>query len=298
MRTMRIPLAGTVIVALVGGAAGVASAVAQDDATSTAQATSEVVWELAIPSEALPDDFVKLLTEDWTLDAGVDTSGQFASVLGNEALRGRGLVIESGEVQVMPATEAMLWRATEGDPEGIPAGEMVGLGVGDAIYLPAIPDDDVDTEAPLAFVNPGSEPATARSFHLHQSGGSFYGYLRGVALGPWDMAGGFDASIREAMNGVDIDFRLTRTTESPGTTGSPGTIVPMAAAPAFGLYFVESGDVELVSSGPDREFVFEWPTGKNGFLPRTEGLEQILRIVGDDTSVLEFAAIPQGAASE
>ena len=57
---------------------------------------SNVVWELAIPGEALPDDFVKLVMEDWTLDPGIDTSGQFASVLGNEALRGRGLVIESG----------------------------------------------------------------------------------------------------------------------------------------------------------------------------------------------------------
>ena len=108
---------------------------AQDDASAQAEAMSDVVWELLIPSEAVPDDFVKLVVEDWTLEPGIDTSGEFASVLGNEALRGRGLVIESGDVAITPATEAMLWRGAQGDPTSSPAGEPVRLGSGDAIYL-------------------------------------------------------------------------------------------------------------------------------------------------------------------
>lgn len=290
MRTLRLSLVGTAILVLLGGAGG--TALAQDDASGETEAMSEVVWELAIPNEALPDDFVKLVMEDWTLDPGIDTSGELTSVLGNEALRGRGLVIESGEVDVIPATEAMLWPGAKGDPETVPAGEMVRLGVGDAIYLPAIPDADVDNEVPMAFVNPGTEPATARSFHLHQNGGSFYGYLPGIALGPWDMAGGFDATTREAIDGVDIVLRLTR------MTGAPGALMPAAAAPAFGLYYVEDGHIERVASGPGGEFVFDWPAGTNGLLSRTEEVEASLRVAGDgEATLFEFAAIPQGTTS-
>jgi hypothetical protein len=292
MRTLRLSLAGTVILMLLGGAGSMVAA--QDDASGETEAMSDVVWELAIPSEAIPDDFVKLVMEDWTLDPGIDTGGEYVSVLGNEALRGRGLVIESGEVEITPATEAMLWRGAQGDPELSVAGEPVRLGIGDAIYLPAIPDADVDKEAPMAFANPGSEPATARSFHLHQNGGSFYGYLPGITLGPWDMAGGFDDTTHEAMNGVDILLRLTR------MTGAPGASMPAAAAPAFGLYFVEDGDVEEVTSGPGGEFVYDWPAGQNGLLPpRTEGVEAGLRVTGDgEATLFEFAAIPQGSASD
>lgn len=291
MRTLRLSLAGMVIMVLLGGAGG--TALAQDDVSGETEAMSEVVWELAIPNEALPDDFVKLVMEDWTLDPGIDTSGEFASVLGNEALRGRGLVIESGEVDVTPATEAMLWPGAKGDPETVLAGEMVRLGVGDAIYLPAIPDADVDKEAPMAFVNPGTEPATARSFHLHQNGGSFYGYLPGIALGPWDMAGGFDATTLEAINRADVVLRLTR------MTGAPGALLPAAAAPAFGLYYVEDGHVVRVTSGPGGEFVFDWPAGENGLLSRTEEVDASLRVVGDsDATLFEFAAIPKPEPTE
>jgi hypothetical protein len=291
MRTLRLSLVATVILTLLGGTGGIA--LGQVDGSSETEAMSDVVWELAIPSEAIPDDFVKLVMEDWTLDPGIDTGGESVSVLGNEALRGRGLVIESGEVEITPATEAMVWRGTQGDPELSVAGEPVRLGIGDAIYLPAIPDADVDKEAPMAFVNPGSEPATARSFHLHQNGGSFYGYLPGITLGPWDMAGGFDTTTREAMNGVDILLRLTR------MTGAPGASMPAVAAPAFGLYFVEDGHVEQVTSGPGGEWVYDWPAGQNGLLPRAEGVEASLRVTGDgEATLFEFAAIPQGTASD
>ena len=288
MRTFRLSLAGTVIVALLGGTGS--TILAQDDGPG---ATSKVVWELAIPAEAVPSDFVKLVMEDWTIDPGIDTSGEFASVLGNEALRSRGLVVESGEVEVTPASEAMVWRGTEGDPGSSPAGETVSLGVGDAIYLPAIPQDEVESKAPMAFANPGSEPATGRSFHLHQSEGSFYGYLPGIALGPWDMAGGFDASTREAMNGVDIVLRLTR------TTGAPGALLPAVEPPAFGLYYVQDGHVEQLTSGPGGEFTFDWPAGRNALLTRNDKTEASLQVVGEsEATLLEFAAIPHGAASE
>ena len=90
------------------------------------------------------------------------------------------------------------------------AGEPVTLAVGDAIFLPAIPIDEVDDEAPIVFANPGSEAVTARSFHTHQEDGTFYGYLPGLTLGDWDMAGPFDPATIEAMAGTDVLFRLSR----------------------------------------------------------------------------------------
>jgi hypothetical protein len=291
VNTLRRSLAGAAALVLMSGTVG--TALAQDDASDPAEATTEVLWELRIPSQALPDDFVKLVMEDWTFAPGTDTADSYPSMLGNEALRGRGLVIESGEVSITPATEVMLWRGTEGDPEMHPAGEPVILDVGDAIFLPAIPDEEVERDAPIVFANPGTDPATARSFHTHQNGGSFYGYLPDVTLGPWDMAGGFDPATREAMNGVDVTFRLTR------ASGQPGAGLPTATAPAFGLYFVEEGDLEQVTSGPGGEFVFAWPAGRNGLMPTNEGVEQELHVVGEtEATVLEFAAIPHDAGSE
>ena len=291
MRTLRLSLVGTVILVLLGGSGSVA--LAQDDASGQIEALSEVIWELAIPREALPDDFVKLVMEDWTLAPGTDTSDARASALGNEANRGRGLVIESGELVITPATDALLWRGATGDAETSPVGEPVTLAVGDAIFLPAIPVDEVDDEAPIAFVNPGSEAVTARSFHTHQEGGTFYGYLPGLMLGPWDMAGPFDPATIEAMAGTDVRFRLSR------MIGGPGAELPTIAPPGFGLYFVESGNLEQVSAGPDWEDVYDWPTGRNGLLPAWEGVEQTVRVAGDEAAtLLEFAAIPQPSSSE
>jgi hypothetical protein len=291
MRTLRLSLAGTVILALLGGMGS--SAIAQAEEAELETATIEVIWELPVPSEALPDDFVKLVIEDWTLAPSTDTAESTASVLGNEALRGRGLVIETGELSVTPATEAMLWRGTTGDPQMSPAGEPVTLAVGDAIFLPAVPDDEVDRDAPIVIVNAGAGAATARSFHTHQSGGSYLGFPTGLTLGEWNMASDFQAATREALNGVDVVFRLTR------TTGQPGAIVPIVAAPAIGLYFVAEGELEQVSSGPGGEITSKWPAGKNGLVPRTEGVEQTLHVVGDQAAtVLEFAAIPQRLASD
>ena len=107
------------------------------------------------------------------------------------------------------------------------------------------------------------------------------------------MAGGFDATTREAINEVDVVLRLTR------MTGTPGALMPAAAAPAFGLYYVEDGHVEQTTSGPGGEFVFDWPAGKNGLLSRTEEVETSLRVIGDSEATLfEFAAIPQGTGSD
>lgn len=282
MRTLRLSLVGAAMLALLSGLGG--TALAQDEPSGAT--ASEVVWELLIPSEALPHDFVKLVVEDWTLAPGADTTDSAASVLKNEALRGRGLVVENGQLLITPATDAMLWRVAEGDPQASAAGETVTLAVGDAIFLPAGPVDEADSETPIGIANPGTEAVTARSFHTHQSRGSFYGYPQGLTLGDWDMADSFEPAAKEALNGVDVLFRLSRITGEPGA--------PMPTTDPVAMYFVEAGALELTSSGPGGESVFEWPTGKNGLMVRLEGLENTLRVAGDaDATALEFAAIPQ-----
>jgi hypothetical protein len=54
-----------------------------------------------------------------------------------------------------------------------------------------------------------------------------------------------------------------------------------------------------VSSGPGGEITAKWPAGQNGLVPRYEGVEQSLHVVGDHAAtVYEFAAIPQPSASD
>ena len=137
MRTLRMSMVAALTLALLGSPVG--TALAQGDQAGEADVSAEVVWELSIPGSALPDDFVKLVMEDWSLAPGTDTSDARASVLGNEANRGRGLIVESGELVIAPATDALLWRDATGDAETSPAGEPMTLGVGDAMFLPAIP---------------------------------------------------------------------------------------------------------------------------------------------------------------
>ena len=273
--------------ALLGGLSG--AVVAQGEEAGDSDVVSETVFELLIPSEAMPEDFVRLRVEDWTLAAGTDAFDSFPTNARNEAMRGRAIVVDSGEFVIEPVVDALVWRGAGDEPVIAPAGEVVTVTLGEAIFLPAIPDAEVDPEASLRTANPGSEDATARSFHAHQAGGTFSGFPSGLTLGDWDMAVNLQAM--EPFDDVDVLFRLTR------ISGGPGAPIPTAEAPAVGLYYVEEGDVEQVASGPGGESVLDWPAGKNGFLPRTEGVEQPLYVVGDaDASVLELAAIPQPSA--
>jgi|GEM_PF-5349458 len=289
MRTLRLSLAGSVILVLLGGLGG--AVMAQSEEASGAEVASETVFELLIPSEALPEDFVKLVVEQWTLAAGSDSSDDFAATASNEWLRGRAIVVDSGEFVITPVTDALLWRGAGTDREVAPAGETVSVAVGDAIFLPAIPDAEVDAEAVLGLANPGSEDATALSFHTHQRGGTFYGFPQGLMLGDWDMA--FSPQTMEPFDDIDVLFRLTR------ITGGPGAPIPLPDAPTIALYYVEEGDLELTMSGPGGDFVFEWPAGRNGSLTRNEGIEESLDVVGDaPASILELSAIPQPLPAE
>ena len=290
MRTLRLSLVGAVILALLGGLGGtvIAQTEGEDASEGVAQ---ETLFELLIPSEALPEDFLRLIVEQWTLAAGSDSSDGLANSASNKAFRGRAIVVDSGELLIEPVVDALVWRSDGTEAETVLAGEAVTVAAGDAIFLPAIPDAEVDAEAMLRLANPGSEDATALSFHTRQASGTFTGYPPGLTLGDWDM--GFAPQSMEPFDDVDVLFRLTR------ITGGPGAPIPLPDAPAIALYYVEEGDLELTTSGPRGEFVFEWPAGRNGNLTRNEGIEETLDIMGDaPASVLELAAIPQPSTAE
>jgi hypothetical protein len=281
MRTLRLSLVGTVILVLVGWSS---NAVMAQEGSDNTGAVGETAWELPIPVDALPTEFVKLVVKEWTLAPGTDTTGDRTSVLGNEALRGRGIFVEGGEWLVTPASDALLWQGTVGEPRTTPAGEAVTLVTGDAILLPAVPHEEVEPDTPIGIANPGTEEATALSFHTHQDGGSFYGFPQGLTLGDWDMAAAFDPDAITAFDGADIILRLSR------VAGDPGATVPIPDAPTVAMYFVESGQLEQVVSGPKGDFTWTHDIGRN-FQPQHAWP---VTIAGDGSaSVLELAAIPR-----
>ena len=169
---------------------------------------------------------------------------------------------------------------------GILRDQAVTLGPGDAIFLPAIPADEVDEEAVLRVANPGSQEATAYTFHKHDlDGGPWLGFPDGVTLDGWDYALGL--APWDPFNGTDVHVRLSR------LTGEPGTMIPVPEPPGVGLYYVESGVLDQVTAGPEREFTTAWRSRHNGSITSTENLEKTLEITGDGpASLLALAVVP------
>jgi hypothetical protein len=59
----------------------------------------------------------------------------------NEGIRGRFMYVESGELVITPMVDSPVWQAGAargGDARVAQAGEPVGLGSGDLIFLPVL----------------------------------------------------------------------------------------------------------------------------------------------------------------
>jgi hypothetical protein len=254
-------------------------------APGDAEVTNETLFELTIPSAALPDDFAYFVVEDLTLAADTVSIDDYRTSQANESMRGRAFLVESGEFLFEPTTDALLWPGSGQAPQVAPAGEAVTVRPGEAIFLPAMADTEVDGENYLRIANPGSEDATARSFHTCDLT-PFGGLASGLSIGDWD-EGGYFGHLKEPFAGVDVLFRLTR------WSGGPGAALPLVDPPAVAHYFVESGTLERTVSRPGGEFTDEWRTGKDFFPPLFGEVEQTLAVMGDDTaSVLVLVAIP------
>jgi hypothetical protein len=86
---------------------------------SPAGAQGEVLYEITVPEAAIPDALGKVVVEEWTVDPGTDVSIHHD----NEGILGRAMTVESGQLAVTPAYDALLWTggaALGGSPVTVP----------------------------------------------------------------------------------------------------------------------------------------------------------------------------------
>lgn len=285
MRTLRAVLVGTTVVVLLGGLGS--GGIAQTEQTDAGPASTETLFELTVPSEALPDDIMSFKVGDLTVVAGADASdGDDSASQANESMRARGLLVKRGELIVEPTSDTLVWRVAGGRPEVATDGEAVTLTAGEAIFLPAIPQAETDTEKYLRIANPGSEEALVLSFHAHSGDQHFGGYPQGVSRASVHTTAGYPRGI--SFEGVDVLFRLMR------LTGEPGAAVPLPSGPALAIFIVESGILKETTIDSDGEATDRtWGVGIGHVMPIVEGRERSLVVAGDDAaSALELVAIP------
>jgi len=288
MRTLRMSLAGTVILALLGGLGGAVVAAAQSDETgSTDGLTSEVLFEVVLPVEALPDQLGKMNTLILTVEPGVEaTIG-----IDNEAMRGRAFYLDSGELIIEPMVDALVWRSDEthrGSPTTVEAAEPTQLAPGDLIFLPAVPFEELHPDAVVGITNPGTEPAVMMGFHTHAAGGGFPGWPRGVAA--QGVAEHADPASMELVMSGETTFRLSRMTADIGTS------VPIAEEALFSMIDVLDGKIERTFSGPGGENARTWFAGSGGIVKLAPDVTIDLMSVGDTPAeVLEVAVMPSAA---
>jgi hypothetical protein len=288
MRRLRISLVGTVIFALLGGLS--VAAVAQTEESATADApTAEVLFEVTLPAEAVPERITKMNTLILTVDPGVEASISSA----NEAMRGRALYLDEGELIIEPMADALVWRGDEvlgGSPETVTAATPTELAAGDLIFLPAIPDAALDPDAVVRVQNPGTVPAVTLGFHTHAAGGGFSGWPDGVTgVG---MAEHADPDAMELVMDGEATFRLSR------VTAESGTAVPVSDDALFSLLEVLDGEVERTLTGAGGDDVRTWPAGQGGVVFRDPDVTIDLVALSDTPAVvMEVAVVPSGAGT-
>lgn len=253
------------------------------------EVSSELIYELSLPSWALPDDLTTLEAGNWTLEAGIDVTRERHTSQANESMRNRAIVVTSGTFLIEPTSEALLWRGPGMPPEVTPAGEAVTLRPGEAIYLPAVPADEIDAEQYLRIANPGAEDAMGMTFHAHEgpTSGGFGGFPPGLRWRTWR---GEPVDLRNATDWLAADEVLFRFRSN---RGDPGATITSFAAGATSVYRIESGRVEWMVRGPGGEFSRVWRAGAMGSVSAADGVEQTLTVVGDEVaSFLEMTAFP------
>ena len=288
MRTLRISLAGMAALALLAGVGGSAVAQAEESATTDAL-TSEALFEITLPVEAVPERLTKMNTLILTVEPGVEASIGFA----NEAMRGRALYLDVGELIIEPMADTLVWRGDEvlgGSPETVTAATPTKLAAGDLIFLPAIPDAALDPDAVVRVQNPGTVPAVTLGFHTHAAGGGFPGWPDGVSgVG---MAEHADPAAMELVMDGEATFRLSR------VTAESGAAVPVSDDAMFSMLEVLDGEVERTLTGAGGDSVRAWPAGQGGVVFRYPDVTIDLVAVSDTPAVvMEVAVVPSTAVT-
>ena len=246
-------------------------AMAQEESPAVGQ--GEVLYEITVPETAIPDALGKVVVEEWTVAPGTDVTIAYD----NEGILGRGMIVESGQLEVTPAYDALLWTgeaAQGGSPVIIPAGEPVSLAVGDVLLLPAIPREQLDPTREVRIGNAAATDAEVFAFHMHWWE-SFPGWPAGIRSTPGITFWG--AAELGRVQAGDTTFRLTRLTAPPGST------LPFPSDAAFFFDYLESGAI-----GTEQR---TWSVAGTG-AAATEA-DPPLAVTGDGpAAVLELAVIP------
>ena len=121
------------ILALLAGPGVAATAQEGQAAAGDESATDEPLFEITIPPALMPTVLGKINLERHELSPGFEAS----IGIENEAIRGKSLYLDEGELVVTPMVGAPAWRGGEaagGNPEVAHAGSPVGLSAGDAVH--------------------------------------------------------------------------------------------------------------------------------------------------------------------
>lgn len=242
--------------------------------------TGEVLYAITVPPEAIPVGLVKIPVDQLTVAPGLDV----VIPPDNEAIRGRGCLVRSGTLVVVPVVDALLWRSADavGGPSAVtPGGAPVTLEAGDVLLLPAVPEAQVDPVTGVGLANPGSNEAVVFCFHLHQPRGQFSGWPDGItSTGGATDSDPLDMQATEAGGAL---FRLTRLALPVG--GS----VSLPADAAYAFYIPDEGRIRSSAGGPT------WAAGTGWWLSARTDPPAQMEVAGEEPAVvLELAVIPAG----
>jgi hypothetical protein len=263
-------------------------AVAQEPSSEPSEVTTELMFEVTLPPGVMSDELQRINTGGLTVAPGVEA----AIGTDNEAIRGRLLYVESGEIVVTPMVDSPVWlggAALGGSPGVAPTGEAVRLEPGDLIFLPVIAAREV--VPPTTIANPDTEPAVLRGFHAHARGGGFPGWPTGIA----DNEGAAEAGDQEVIAAIMADGATFRSTRLTAPVGSP---LPLDDAALFTLVDVYEGKVERTATGPEGETPSFWNPIKGGYVPTSPDWTFNLTVAGDSAAIVnEMAVLPAASGA-
>ena len=293
MRTLRLYLVGTVILALLGGLGGMVVAQEGQEPASSGSATDEPLFEMTIPLQLMPTVLGKINLERHEVSPGFEAS----IGIENEAIRGKSLYLAEGELLVTPMVDAWAWRggaADGGTPEVAVAGQPISLSTGDVIYLPAVPEDRLTPDATTVVANPGETTAVLLGHHAHDSSipDRFPGWPIGMS-GTADAVASDSDDLARVM-ASDAVYRLSIGRFEPGESITPDEDA------AIVLARVESGVIDQLTVGPGGEISLEWPAGRGLSMdtsPR-EGLTYSWTAAGEEPLELLILAVTPVASQE
>jgi hypothetical protein len=243
----------------------------------------EIVVEMTILPEQMPENLVKALVDIHTVQPGIVAEFGWD----DEGIRGRSMYLLAGTLIVEPLLPSPVWWASSpigADPEIVQPGDSVELNVGDSMYLPAMNEDVIGENDRILISNPGDVEAVQIGIHLHEEGGGFsgpigYDYSHG--------AGYYDPDGLEQMKAGATLIRVT------DISAEPGTLLPFAEGAIATYYQIVTGEVTQSVSGT--AINRRWPAGMTKVIDAAEPASELHVTSGEPAHVIEFAVIPSAS---